>query len=131
MSDIEGAPAGDDLATPTRSRAPLIALIVVGVALAVLGVLAVAGVFSGEHEVDEAAWEASLEEDLGYQAEDFPALRDTFVDDICKEDETDFGYFVAWTDGKQSPDWLRTNIRYACPDRLPELEETLASLPNG
>jgi hypothetical protein len=71
-------------------------------------------------DVDRAAWQRELEAQ-GVEIADWAAYQDVWLD-AC-EDEDSFGYFVTMSGASGSV--TRTNVRYACPDRMDEAEDAL------
>lgn len=80
------------------------------------------------NQVDEEAWRADVESDIGHSISDWPTYRDAWVDN-CGAGDSEFGLFVAASmDAGTSEGEARTNIRHACPDRLETLEDALAGM---
>lgn len=127
------APDVDPVGQQPRSRkvGSLIALaaFVAGIAVTVL----VVWIVGSGHTYDEDAHRAAVEDSLGHQVEDWDAYRDV-IQEVCAEDETGFGLFIAITadeDGLEGLDRLKIDIQHVCPDREEEFDETVDSLPIG
>lgn len=99
--------------TGTVAGALLAAVVLVG--------LLIADHFKDQREKAELDWRFAVESKAGIVT-DWDAYRDMWVDRICHRDDIS-GYFDTATAGGTSVDVLRTNVSYACPDRMPELEE--------
>lgn len=83
--------------------------------------LAVAGVF-GYGEADGDAWRAAVEQQRG-PVSDWEAHREVWLEEICGDDEESFAWLVtAAVQEGASVEALRTNVSYACPDRLDVLD---------
>jgi hypothetical protein len=82
------------------------------------------------HEVDKVKWAAELEAS-GFDAVDIDKLANVYVNDLCRDDVRELASFLAVSDdaGDLNMEVERMNFRNACPDRLDELDEALASLP--
>ena len=119
--------SGTSVSRTSSRRGPLILLGAVAAAIAVLGVLALTGVIGGGHDVDEAAWRDSVEQQIGHPVEDWPTYRDVWLRE-CDEDTDAFQVFVATgLDAGTDADMIRSNVRYACPNRLQDVEDVLAN----
>jgi hypothetical protein len=74
-------------------------------------------------DVDETAWRADVERELGLTIADWPGYRDVWLD-MCDDDDDSFGTFVAVSlDNGDSIDSICTNVRHACPDKLAKIED--------
>jgi hypothetical protein len=87
-----------------------------------LAAVIVFGLTACGSSVDEEAWRADVEAELGAPVADWAMYRDVWTD-VCDDDEDAFALFVAvGLDQGESLDQMRTNIKHACPDRLVEVE---------
>jgi hypothetical protein len=85
------------------------------------------------HKYDEDAHRAAVEEFIGHEVADWDAYREV-VQEVCEEDESGFGMFIAVTADKEGLEGLaltKIDIQHACPDREEEFDEVLDSLPIG
>lgn len=93
-------------------------------------IVLVAGCGDG-HEVDEQAWKADLEAQ-GRTVEHWAKFRELWVNDLCKKSNEELTSFVAVSlDHGDSPELLRTNVRYACPDRTENLRAAFSDLQDA
>lgn len=96
-----------------------------GVLAAVLGLVGLSGC---GNSVDEDAWRGALESEWGTQMseKDWAAWRDGAYE-ICDKDAADFQRYVISDlhDGINTVDLLQTDLTYACPDRMEQLDEIL------
>lgn len=89
---------------------------------------------SGEHKIDETAWEADVTEALGHAPSDFQTLRDQVLTD-CEERATADSwemYVAVAMDGsagtqdfERQMEVVRIGLRHACPDILAEFEQAI------
>lgn len=84
----------------------------------VLVVLWISG--DDEHMVDEDAWRAAREAQLGHDFKDWPTYRDIWLDRCGKED-LDIDIALLLDDGR-TVDEIRTDLTYACPARVADLD---------
>lgn len=108
----------------TTGRGPLVFVGAIAAVAVVLVALVAAGVFDTGHEVDEEAWRTTMEREQGVEFSDWEQFRDVWVG-ACEDDSDEqlqLMLAVALDEGR-SYEFLRTNLQYACPDRLPALDE--------
>lgn len=101
------------------------ARIAAGLAGLVLLIAVLSGCGSSGAAVDEGAWRADVEAVEGHAVVDWPTFRDTYVDDVCTGD---LGYFVALSMDDGSLDRTMVSIRHACPERLPDVVDAVATV---
>lgn len=82
------------------------------------------------HQVDKATWAQELRES-GLDAFDIDKLAKVYVNDLCRDDVHELASFLALSAdaGDLHMDLERLNFRNACPDRLDELDEAFAAMP--
>lgn len=103
-----------------------VALGVLAVAVVAVAVVLVLGSRGDteRHVVDERAWRAAREAQ-GTTFVDWSAYRAVWADE-CRDEHGSFGVFVgSLLDDAVPAEQIRTDVRYACPDRLNELEQLL------
>lgn len=103
---------------------------------AALAAAAVATAACG-HTVNERAWRAADERVIGHAMVDWPKYKRVVLD-WCDDDDNGFNLLVAMemddpaTGNVQSEKaLLRTDVRYACPDRSDDLEQAFRLSSTG
>lgn len=118
-------PQAEPTASPLRRRMwPWVAAAAV-VAAGVAAALVIVLTGDEEHVVDESAWRQAREAQ-GTEFTDWRKYADVWLGDLCNKD---MDMFLAMRIDNGTPvEQLRTDIRFACPNRLVDLEEFVAFL---
>lgn len=94
----------------------------IAIAAAVLAF--VGGCTTNSGEASGPSWRHALKRQ-GVNPHDWQAYKETWQE-VCDSSADELGFFVASSiDADTTRSELRTNVRYACPDRMDELRHTL------